>query len=65
MEKVGTGDVATGEEQDGVGRRLVSSERWPRRREEPRGRPSKLGTPAARLLGHLGVAVRRVGGSHG
>jgi hypothetical protein len=65
MEKAGTDDAATGEEQDGVGQHLVSSEWWPWHREEPIGRPSKLGTPATRLLGHSGVAVRRVSGSHG
>jgi hypothetical protein len=63
MEKADTGDAAVGEEQDGVEQHMVSSERRPRRREEPRGRPSKLGTPVVMLLGHSGVAVRRVGGN--
>jgi hypothetical protein len=64
MEKADTSDATAGEEQDGVGQRLVMSERRPRRGEEPRGRPSKLGTPVVRLLEHSGVAVRRVGGGH-
>jgi hypothetical protein len=64
MEKAGIGDAAVGEEQDDVGQCLVVSERRPRRGEEPRGRPSKLGTPATRLLGHSGVVARRVDGGH-